>query len=455
MKEIINNKENLQEDQVDIKKEKARALIVDSNDKIIVCEYCGAFLLPGGKVEKGESPIKGLKRELKEELGLEFSDKEIIPFLKMIDYQKNYITRKGNRKNRKITTNFFVINSDLKIDLNNINPTAEEFGNLRYHRINYHDVYKLLSLPTKNPRREYFDRELYRATLEYANAKNIDLHTHTSLSDGELNKAELIKKAKKNRISTLSICDHDGIEAFKEEGFVCENDFMLIPGVEITCKTNKGQLHVLGYDYDIDNKELNDFLALVRKNHIDNMQLVNKSLFDHFEIKIDDEKIQEFIQNDQIGRVYLAKELIRLGYANSVKDAFNKYLIASQNQVKTSLKEVTWQEAFRNIKLAGGLVVLAHPVSLKRTPEELEELVSEMKENGLDGIETYNQIYTNDDINLFQALAQKYDLYQTIGSDFHGMNIKPSVKLANGSIMSKKIKKLNFVEEIKKRHNIK
>lgn len=455
MKEIINNKENLKDEQIDVRKEKARALIIDANDNIIICEYAGVFLLPGGKIEKEESSLEGLKRELKEELGLEFNDKEIIPFLKRIEYQKDYITRNNERKNRKITTNYFIINSDLKINLNNTNLTPDELGKFKYHYTNYHDIYKLLSLPTQNPRRECFDRELYQVVLEYANTKNIDLHTHTSFSDGDLNKTELIKQAKKRDVSILSICDHDKIEAFKEEGFTFHNDFMLIPGVEITCKTNRGQLHVLGYDYDNKNKDLNEFLSKVRKNHIENMILVNKSLYNHFKIKIDDEKIQKLIKEDKIGRVYLAKELIQLGYVDNVKDAFNKYLVTSQNYIKSSLKEVTWQEAFKNIKLANGLVVLAHPISLKKTPKELDEFVSKMKEKGLDGIETYNQIYTNDDINMLQDIAHKYDLYQTMGSDFHGISTKPNVKLSNGSMMSKKIKKLSFVEEIKKRHNIK
>lgn len=455
MKELINNRFNLSDKQIEIKKEKVRALIVDSSDRIIVCEYCGVFLLPGGTLEENETVEKALQRELKEELGIEFSEKEMIPFLKIVDMQKEYPTREGKRKNRKITTTYFVINSDLKIDFNHTNLTTDESGNMKYHFPYYHDIYKLLSISTNNPRREAFDRELYKVILEYANTKNIDLHTHTSFSDGEFTKEELIMLAKNNHISVLGISDHDTIKAFEQEGFDYEKDFMLIPGVEISCKTDKGQLHILGYDYDTNNQSFKDFLTKIRNNHIENMKEINKNLYKNFEITITDEKIEELIKEDKIGRVYLAQELIKMGYTNSIKESFQEYLNPSFEMAKPSLKEITWKEAFRNIKLANGLVVLAHPISLKKNKKELENLIIEMKILGLDGIETYNQIYTNEDIKQFQELTHKYDLYQTIGSDFHGPFTKPNVHLANGSKLSKKIKKLNFVEEIKKRHNIK
>ncbi|MGN0973551.1 MAG: PHP domain-containing protein [Bacilli bacterium] len=455
MKEKVFNRSKLTDKEIDIEKEKCRAFIVDSNDNIIVCEYDGVYLLPGGSKEENETDIDCLKRELHEELGLDFTSKEIVPFIRTIDYQKDYVTRDGNTKKRKVITNFYVINSNLKINYDNLNLTDEEKGHMKYHKINYHHVYNLLNYPNSNPRKEFFDKELIRVTLEYANSKNIDLHTHTSYSDGEYSKEELIARAKGTNINVLSICDHDVTKAFSESGLEEQDDFLLIPGVEIGCKCDTGLLHVLGYDYDINNSYFNEFLKLIRNNHIENMRLNNEGLKSLFGFKIDDDIVDNLIEEDKVSRVYLAKELVKMNCCDSIKDAFSKYLNDTYNHVRPNLKEVTWQETFENIKAANGLVVLAHPVSLKQSNGELELTVAEMKYWGLDGIETYNQIYSNDDIEFFQHLASKYNLYQTIGSDYHGEEVKPNVKLGNGSAMSTKVKKLNFVEEIKKRHNIK
>lgn len=454
MKEIVFNKSNLTDEEINIEKEKCRALIVDSNDNIIVGEYDGVYLLPGSSKEENESDIDCLKRKLHEELGLDFTSKEIVPFIRTIDYQKDYVTRDGSIKNRKITTNFYIINSNLKINYDNMNLTSEEQGHMRYHKINRRDAYKILKIGSYNPRKDFFDTELVRVVLEYANTKNIDLHTHTSNSDGEYSKEDLIDKAKENNINTLAICDHEVINAFSKSGLEQKDDFLLIPGVEIGCQCDTGLLHILGYDYDINNSDFNNFLKLIRNNHIENIRLNNEGLKSLFGFKIDDDIVDKLIEEDKVSRVFLAKELIKMNYCNSIKDAFSKYLNKTHDYVKPNLKEVTWQETFENIKNANGLIVLAHPVSLKQSNEELELTVAEMKKQGLDGIETYNQIYSNDDIEFFQYLASKYNLYQTIGSDFHGENIKPNVKLGNGSLMSTKIKKLSFVEEIKKRHNI-
>lgn len=455
MKEIVFNKSNLTDEEIDIEKEKCRALIVDSNDNIIVCEYDGVYLLPGGSKEENESDIDCLKRELHEELGLDFNSKEIVPFIRTIDYQKDYVTRNGSIKNRKITTNFYIINSNLKINYDNLNLTEEEKGHIKYHKINYHHVYNLLNYPNCNPRKEFFDKELVRVVLEYANTKNIDLHTHTNYSDGKYSKEELIARAKGTNINVLSICDHDVTKAFSESGLENQDNFLLIPGVELGCQCDTGLLHVLGYDYDINNSDFNNFLKLIRNNHIENIRLNNEGLKSLFGFKIDDDIVDKLIEEDKVSRVFLAKELVKMNYCNSIKDAFSKYLNKTHDYVKPNLKEVTWKETFENIKNANGLIVLAHPVSLKQSNEELELTVAEMKKQGLDGIETYNQIYSYDDIEFFQYLASKYNLYQTIGSDYHGEEVKPNVKLGNGSVMSTKIKKLSFVEEIKKRHNIK
>lgn len=453
MKEIINNRLELDDENIDVEKEKVRALIINSHGEATVCNYGDVYLLPGGKIEKNESKLDALKREIKEELGLEFNDKEIIPLVTYTDYQKDYPTRDGDVLNRKVTTHYYIIYSNQKSNAENQKlSNNEKNGFFRLQKIKVRDFHNVVLYPNNNPRKEYFDKELLLVREVYTKLKSIDLHTHTTSSDGQHPKERLIELAKKDNINTLSICNHDNIDDFKEEGYSDTNGFILIPGVEIGCYIKKGTLHILGYDYDSKNDELNEFVNKVHQNHIHNMRLNNEGLQELFGFKVSDEKVDKLIKEDNIGRVYLAKELVSMGKAAEIQDAFKKYLIKANKYMKEDLKEVTYEETINTIHAAGGLTVLAHPTSLKMNREELDSFIATLKACGLDGIETYNQVFTEDNITLFQNLAHKYDLYQTMGSDFHGKKVKPRVYLGNGSYDRTKVKKLNFIEEIKKRH---
>lgn len=454
MKEFVNNRYELKEEDIDITKEKVRALIINYHGEVTICNYGDIYILPGGKIEDDETKENALKRELKEELGLDFNDKEIVPFVTYIDYQKDYPTRSGETLNRKVTTHYYIINSNLKSNIVNQDLSKnEKEGFFKLHKIRVNQLHNVILYPNSNPRKDFFDKELLFIREEYSKLKDIDLHTHTTASDGELTKEELIEFAKKNNVGTLAICNHDNIDDFKGASYEENDSLVLIPGVEIGCEVKKGTLHIVGYDYDPTNKELNNFVDRVHKNHIYNMKINNEGIKQLFGFKVSDERIEELIKDDNIGRVYIAKELVSMKKAADIQDAFKKYLMKSHKYMKEDFKEVTAKEAINAIHSAGGFAVLAHPTSLKLNEQQLDSFVEELKSLGIDGIETYNQIFTEDAITTFENIAHKYDLYKTLGSDFHGKKVKPNVHIANGSYDRTKVKKLSIVEEIKRRHN--
>ena len=433
-------------------KEKVRAIIMNSKGEMIVCNCHGIFLLPGGKIEEGETEVQALQREIKEELGLEFNQKEIIPFKTDVVIQKNYPKTDGTITNREVKTHYYIIYSDQPINKNKIHLSKREEGSFNYYYCNCNDVYKLISLESKNPGKTFFDKELLNIAHDYNQLKDIDLHVHSVHSDGEYTKDELIQKAKDRNIDTLSISDHETINAYVNCRYEEKDDFIIIPGVEIGCKIDRGTLHILGYDFDPNNIEMKQFLDIVHKNHIYNMRINNQGLRKVFGICLPERTIDNLIREDKIGRVYMAKELVRLGIANNVQDAFSRYLNRANRAMKGEFLETTWDDAVEAIHNANGFAVLAHPTSLEMNSYALDGFVEALAAAGLDGIEVYNQGYEEKDIERLQKIAHKHDLYQTIGSDFHGEGIKANVYLGNGSINQTKIKKLSLVEEIKNRH---
>lgn len=263
--------------------------------------------------------------------------------------------------------------------------------------------------------------------------KIIDLHIHTNISDGALSPKEVIDKAKENGVSVLAIADHDTIEAYNEDLFkyAKEKNIQIINAVEISTKIDKAGIHVLGYNFDLDNKELINKLSLLRNARHDYLYNVAFKL-NELGYVINVEELDEI---EAVTKAHIALDVIEnKDNEELLIEQFN-YIPSKGEFIETIMNEgcpayvkketISPKEASKLIKNAGGKVILAHPMAYKfednLTDEEIFNLVKEMN---ADGIET-NYIYIDrennkiDETKRWNEFANNNNLITTIGSDFH------------------------------------
>jgi predicted metal-dependent phosphoesterase TrpH len=262
----------------------------------------------------------------------------------------------------------------------------------------------------------------------------VDLHTHSTASDGTLPPAVLVRLAHDRELSALSLTDHDTIDGIAEAAAEAEKigiDFL--PGIEISAEYPRpGTMHLLGYGVDPINptlKNLTTTLIAGRDNR--NPKMVAK--LNELGVKVTMQEWHDEAKGTVLGRPQLAAILHRKGYVSSIKQAFDKYL--GQGAPAYFDKErLTPKQAIEMIHQSGGVPVLAHPVQLRyENDAQLERILRDLIDLGLAGIEVIHSDHDAQRVQKFTALADKFSLLKTGGSDFHGTN-KPSVELglANG-----------------------
>lgn len=278
---------------------------------------------------------------------------------------------------------------------------------------------------------------------------NIDLHIHTSKSDGILTPKEVIDEAKKNNVNVISICDHDTIDAYTLDllEYAKKNNIKLIYGVEISTKYKGYGYHVLGYNIDIFNKDLKEELSKIRLARHNYLYEVSKKLNELGYIV----NTNELDKIDSVTKAHIANDIIN---NENNKDLLIKKFNKIPNKgefIETLLNEncpcyveklsITPYVASCMIKKYGGKVILAHPVAYyyedKKTIEDITNLLKEMNADGIEGIYIYidkNNIKHND-IDIWNNLANELNIISTIGSDFHNFdNIHPVIGLINEDI---------------------
>lgn len=264
----------------------------------------------------------------------------------------------------------------------------------------------------------------------------IDLHIHSTASDGSFTPAEDVKMAVKLGLSAIALTDHDTVEGFKEaeeEAFRINSEagreiIKVIPALELSTATDR-DIHILGYFVDTENEGFVNRLKEIRdQRDIRNEEMCKRLREEGVEIELSELK-KEF-PGAIITRAHFAELIIKKGYVSDRKAVFQKY-IGDNCSCHVKLKSLTPGEGIDIIRSTGGIAVLAHPLLYRMKLPEIDAFVGTLKEAGLCGIEA---IYSNNrgyDEQNMRALAKKYDLLITGGSDFHGKNNK-GVEMGHG-----------------------
>lgn len=275
---------------------------------------------------------------------------------------------------------------------------------------------------------------------------SIDLHMHSTFSDGSLSPEQIIDKAKQNGVKMLSITDHDTLQAYSKElfDFATKKGITLIPGVEISTKLNKAGIHVLGYNFNLDDENFKRALKELRESRHTYLLDVSKKL-EEIGYVIQTEKLNEI---DAVTKAHIALDVItNKKNKNLLEKTFNhiptkgEFIESIMNEGCPAFVEkhsITPVEASNLIKKAGGKVVLAHPVVYQYEDgisfNQIKELISKMQPDGLES----NYIYVNrenkifDEIEIWNNVAKEFNLTSTIGSDFHiSDGIRPEIGFSN------------------------
>lgn len=253
----------------------------------------------------------------------------------------------------------------------------------------------------------------------------VDLHTHTTASDGSLTPSQLVQRAARLGLKVLAITDHDTVAGVAEgQATGAPLDVEIIPGVEINTDVPSAEVHVLGYFVDPAHEELNEKLAAIREGRIGRAKRMAEVLT-AMGAPVDFHRILQIAGEGSVGRPHVAQALLEAGHVSSYAQAFEKY-IGRNSPAYVERMKFSPSEACALIRRAGGLPVLAHPVffdkyGMIKARFDEAALLPEMLAAGLAGIEVYYTGYDAVTIEWLLVLARKHDLLATGGTDFHGV----------------------------------
>lgn len=257
----------------------------------------------------------------------------------------------------------------------------------------------------------------------------IDLHTHSTASDGSMTPTQLVIHAKENGISAMALTDHDTVDGIGEFKTAAQKiGIDAISGVEISAKFRR-EMHILGLFVDESNSEFKSVLKELRMSRQSRnktvLELVVQSGMDITEDDIKSQKDGATMENT--GRAHIASAMVKKGYAKSIQDAFDTYL-SKGKPCYVDRKTLPPKETIELIKSAGGIAILAHPIYITKDKDELCELLIQLKDYGLDGVECFYSEYPKEYQDLCLMLCDKLGLLVSGGSDFHGTT-KPHIQI--------------------------
>jgi len=243
----------------------------------------------------------------------------------------------------------------------------------------------------------------------------VDLHTHTTASDGSLSPRELVKEAARRGVRVLAITDHDSTDGLAEA--LAETrmhpPLTLVPGIEINCDVDGGEIHILGYFPDYEVPWFQEFCRAQRVERIARIHRIAARLAE-LGMPIDPQEVFALVKEGSPGRPHVAQVMIRRGYVKSMREAFDRYLRAG-GPAHVPRKKLTPRDAVALVRKARGVPVLAHPGLA-----ELDELIPGLIEAGLMGIECYYLEHSVAQTAAYVQMCKDFGLVPTGGSDFHG-----------------------------------
>lgn len=269
------------------------------------------------------------------------------------------------------------------------------------------------------------------------NNSYIDLHTHSTASDGSCSPKEVARLAAKASLSVIALTDHDTMDGVKE----CFNagaglGLTVIPGVEMSCIYNEKEIHILGYllppaglqsRLHISKDLFSDLEFFAKERAERNMEIIRRFSKDNIIININD--LYAGNPKAQITRAHFANALIKMGLVKDKDEAFKKYLEYGGKYIP--VKKITTKRCMDFLNRHDFFISLAHPLLYKFSDTEITKLLTHLRELGMKGIEVFHSTHSKKDISKLNSLSEKYNLLPTGGSDFHGEN-KPGLYIGKG-----------------------
>ena len=254
-------------------------------------------------------------------------------------------------------------------------------------------------------------------------ATHVDLHTHSTASDGLLAPSELVRQAPEAGLDLIALTDHDSTEGVAEATAAgAALGVQVIPGVEVntTLPEHRGEAHVLGYYVDMGDENFQASLRFIREARVRRAeQIVERLRAQGFDVTW--QRVRELAKGT-VGRPHIALALMEHGYASSIADAFDKYISPGKSAYVPRYK-LSPQDAIRLIRAAAGVPVLAHPGGIA---ELAEQVLPDLTRAGLLGLECYYGVYDEATVSRLVAIAGQCGLIATGGSDYHGPGVHPT-----------------------------
>ena len=259
--------------------------------------------------------------------------------------------------------------------------------------------------------------------------KKIDLHIHSTFSDGTNSVDELFQIALQKEIDTISITDHDSISSY-QEAIICSEKYGVsyLPGIELSTDFEGKEIHILGYGIDPDDQPLHHHLdQFIQSRTLRNHEMI--ALLNSHGFQIAYSELEAMFPNSILTRAHIARYLVQTKQLSSIQKAFR--YIQDDGPCYVSRERFPAQDAIKLLHDAKGIAVVAHPTLYHLNQKGYEHLFSTLKEADLDGLEGIYSTYSVSEINLMKQYSEKYQLVRSGGTDYHGDN-KPYIHMGNG-----------------------